>query len=242
VVIERLGDDITYETTRSGRTLAVVERRYALFAQNSGQIVIEPLLFEGRVTRGRQSRFDPFARGNVVRVRSKPVKLEAQPIPAAFSDRVWLPAQQVFLIESWPDNSQEFRVGEPVTRTLTLRANGLGSSQLPEIGASVPDGIKQYPDQPALKNRVDDAGLVAIRQEKVALIPSRSGTFILPEVEIPWWNTRTNELEHARLPARPIDISPAIGAPDGPAPQSNTPPVITTDETEAAPTARSLLW
>jgi hypothetical protein len=238
VVIERLGDDITYETTRSGRTLAVVERRYALFAQNSGQIVIEPLLFEGRVTRGRQSRFDPFARGNVVRVRSKPVKLEAQPIPAAFSDRFWLPAQQVFLIESWPDNSQEFRVGEPVTRTLTLRANGLGSSQLPEIGASVPDGIKQYPDQPALKNRVDDAGLVAIRQEKVALIPSRSGTFILPEVEIPWWNTRTNELEHARLPARPIDISPAIGAPDRPAPQVDTPDVITTDETEAAPIAR----
>jgi hypothetical protein len=237
VVIERLGDDVGYETQRGGRTLAVVERRYALFPQSSGKIVIDPVLFEGRVTRGRQSFFDPFARGNVVRIRSEIVEIDAQPIPAAFSGRIWLPAQQVFLIESWPDNSQEFRVGEPVTRTLTLRANGLGSSQLPEIGAGVPDGVKQYPDQPIFENRVADAGLVAIRQEKVALIPSRSGTLILPEVEIPWWNTRTNELEYARLPARPIDVLPATGAPTQPAPQTDTPAVRATDETEAAPTA-----
>lgn len=234
VVIERLGDDITYETQRGGRTLAVVERRYALFAQSSGQIVIEPLLFEGRVTRGRQSRFDPFARGNIVRVRSEPVELEARPIPATFSGSVWLPAQQVFLIESWPDNSQEFRVGEPVTRTLILRANGLGSSQLPEIGAQVPDGIKQYPDQPLLENRVDDTGLMAIRQEKVALIPSRADTFILPEVEIPWWNTRTDQLEYARLPARPIDVLPAAGAPAATETPPDAPPVSVEDGAEVA--------
>lgn len=234
VVIERLGDDITYETQRGGRTLAVVERRYALFAQSSGRIVIEPLLFEGRVTRGRQSMFDPFARGNIVRVRSEPVEFEARPIPAAFSGSAWLPAQQVFLIESWPDNSQEFRVGEPVTRTLILRANGLGSSQLPEIGAQVPEGIKQYPDQPVLENRVDDTGLMAIRQEKIALIPSRPGTLILPEVEISWWNTRTDELEYARLPARPIDVLPAAGAPAESESPPDAPPVSATDGPEAS--------
>jgi hypothetical protein len=236
VVIERLGDDVAYETQRGERTMAVVERRYALFAQSSGKIVIEPLLFEGRVTRGRQSAFEPFARGNVVRVRSEPVELEALPVPSDFSGRVWLPAHQVFLIESWSDNNQAFRVGEPVTRTLTLRANGLGSSQLPEIGATVPDGVKQYPDQPLLENRIDDAGLVAIRQEKVALIPSGAGTFILPEVEIPWWNTRTDQLEYARLPARPIDVLPAAGKPVGTEPQPDAPAVIA-GEPQAAPAA-----
>jgi len=142
----------------------------------------------------------------------------------------------VFLIESWPANSQEFRVGEPVTRTLTLRANGLGSSQLPEIHASVPDGIKQYPDQPVRENRVDDNGLVAISQQKVALIPARPGTFVLPEVEIPWWNTRTDELEYARLPARPIDVLPAAATSADTEIQPGAPAVTTGDETLAAPT------
>jgi hypothetical protein len=113
-------------------------------------------------------------------------------------------------------------------------ANGLGSSQLPEIGAQVPDGIKQYPDQPLLENRVDDTGLMAIRQEKVALIPSRADTFILPEVEIPWWNTRTDQLEYARLPARPIDVLPAAGAPAATETPPDAPPVSVEDGAEVA--------
>ena len=70
VIVERLGDDAGYETQRGGTRYAVVERRYALFAQNSGPAVIEPLLFEGRVPTGRQSMFDPFSQGRPVRVRS----------------------------------------------------------------------------------------------------------------------------------------------------------------------------
>ena len=239
IVIERLGDDVGYETQRGGRTLAVIERRYALFPQSSGKIVVEPLRFEGRATRDRRFALDPFGRGNIVRIRSESVELEVQPIPADFNGRVWLPAQQIFLIESWPENSQEFRVGEPVTRTMTLRAGGLSSSQLPEIDAAVPDGIKQYPDQPTLENRVDDAGLVAIRQEKVALIPSQPGTLILPEVVIPWWNTRTNKLESARLPARPIDVLPAAGSAADSESQPQTPSVIESGELQDALATRT---
>lgn len=218
VIVERLGDDVSYETQRGGRRLAVIERRYALAAQNSGRITIEPFVFEARVVGGSQSAFDPFARGRIVRARSEAVEIDVRPIPAGFAGPAWLPARQLFLVESWPDDAPEYRVGEPVTRTLTLQANGLGSSQLPEIGAGVPNGIRQYPDQPVLEDRVGDTGLVGSRQEKVALIPSSAGTLTLPAVEIPWWNTRTDRLEHARLPERTIEVVAAAGAPAAPAP------------------------
>ncbi len=215
VVIERLGDDVGYRTQRGGVSFDVVERRYAMFAQSSGSVVIEPLLFEGRIGGRAQSVFDPFTRGRVVRVRSDPVEIEIRAIPPAFTGPVWLPARQVLLVESAPEGTQVFRVGEPVTRTLSLRANGLAANQLPEIDARVPDGIKQYPDQPVLENRADEDGVVGIRQQKVALIPSRAGTLTLPAIDIPWWNTRTDRLEHARLPARVIEVSPASGSPPG---------------------------
>jgi len=213
VIIEKLGDDAVYETSRGGIRVSVVERRYAMFAQNSGPIEIEPLLFEGRIMPGTQSMFDPFARGRTIRTRSDAVTVNVQPIPAGFKGHTWLPARQILLSENMPNDRRKYRAGEPITRTLSLQATGLASSQLPEIDAPVPPGIKQYPDQPVLENRVGEGGMVGIRQEKVALIPEQAGTFILPAIEIPWWNTQTNQMKVARLPARKIEVLPAPGQP-----------------------------
>ena len=211
VISERLGDDISYETQRGGSSLAVIERRYAIFAQQSGPLIIEPLLFEGRAGGRSTTVFDPFGSGRVIRARSEPIAIDVQPIPTGFSGRTWLPARNLLLVESMPEDNQAFRVGDPVTRTLTLRAEGLASAQLPELDVRVPEGIRQYPDQPVLENRIEDAGFVGIRQEKVALIPSQAGKLTLPGVEIPWWNTRTDKLEYARLPERIVDVAPAAG-------------------------------
>jgi len=208
VIVEKLGDDVAYETTRGGTRVGIVERRYALFAQNSEKIVIEPLRFEGRVSQNRRLGFDPFGRGRIVRKQSDPIEVDVRPIPAEFSGTTWLPARQLMLVENSPDGTADYRVGEPLTRTLTLQASGLSASQLPEIDLPVPDGIKQYPDQPTLENRVSEDGLVAIRQQKLALIPSQPGKVTLPAVEIPWWNTQTGQQEYARLPARTIDVLP----------------------------------
>ena len=210
VIIERLGDDVSYETRRDGNRIAVIERRYALFPQNSTKFTIEPLLFEGRIADNRSFGFG--GRGRIVRVRSDAIEIEARPIPDGFTGRAWLPAKRVLLVESAPDSNLEYRAGEPFTRTLTLQATGLSSSQLPEIGALAPTDIKQYPDQPVLENRFGDDGLIAVRQEKIALIPSAPGQFTIPAIEIPWWNTQTDRMEVAHLPARTIEVLPAPGA------------------------------
>jgi hypothetical protein len=227
-VLERLGDDIGYETERGGLRYGVVERKYAIFPQRSGAITIQPLRFDGRVGTDRGFFAGPFESGRMVRVRSAPIELKVQPIPPAFPGRVWLPAGRINLIESWPGDTSTFRVGEPVTRTLTLSGVGLIASQLPEIGALVPDGIKQYPDQPVLETRPSGGVIVASRQEKIAMIPSRPGRFVLPEIEVPWWNTKFDRLEYARLPERVIDVLPATGLP--------VPPPVSSDiRTDSGP-------
>jgi len=236
VVIERLGDDVAYETRRDGNRIAVIERRYALFPQNSSKFTIEPLLFEGRITDNRSFGFG--GRGRIVRVRSDAIEIEARPVPSGFTGSTWLPAKRLLLVESAPDNNPEYRAGEPFTRTLTLQATGLGSSQLPEIGALAPPDIKQYPDQPVLENRFGDDGMVAKRQEKIALIPSAPGMFTLPAIEIPWWNTQTDRMEIARLPARTIEVLPALGAPvasQPAAPDAADEPSVNTEALSPAP-------
>jgi len=211
-LIQKLGDDVSYETRRGPDRVGIIERRYAIFPQNSARLTIGPVRFEGRIATSRQFGIDPFARGRIVRKQTDAITLNVKPIPAAFSGATWLPAKRLLLVENSPGTGGEYRVGEPFTRVLTLQATGLSSSQLPKIDVPVPDSIKAYPDQPVLENRPGDDGMLGSRQEKIALIPSRAGTITLPAIEIPWWNTDTQQMELAKLPPKTIEVLPATGA------------------------------
>ena len=210
-VIEKLGEDRNYDTQVMGRHFEVVERSFAIYPQASGAITVQPVQFQGRAGMPL-SLLDPFGPQPQTLVRqSAPVTIEVEPIPANFSGREWLPARQLHLADEWSREPPEFRVGEPITRTLTLTANGLTAGQLPELPAWVPDGFKSYPDQPALRDARSPAGIVGTRQEKTALIPSRAGNYVLPEIQIEWWDTGAGKPERAVLPARRIAVLPVEG-------------------------------
>ena len=126
------------------------------------------------------------------------------------------------ITEKWSKNPLELLPNEPVTRTLTLSAQGLTASQLPEMQEQLPADFKQYPDIPVLKNQQAAIGITGIRQQKNAIIPARAGEFTLPEISLPWWNSETQTMENAVLPERRVQVAAleseaAIEAPDLPA-------------------------
>ena len=257
-VVEKLADDISYESLRDGKRFRVVERKYAIFPQRSGSIAIEPVLFTGQVGTRTRFLFEPFGgKSRITRRRSERIQLTAKPIPDSFPIGRWLPATQLQLQEIWSKEPPEFQVGEPITRTVALIAGGLTAGQLPEIEASIPPGFKQYPDQPNLDNQASKEGVVGIRQEKTALIPTTSGENVLPALEIPWWNTEQNRIEYARLPKRKLIVQAAAptsttqqipGTADKLDPKTSTPvsePRLTTEvRTKTAPVAQenSVFW
>ncbi len=233
-VVEQLGDDKQYRAYRGGRAHLVLERRYALFPQQAGKLHIAPVLGELEIGDGRNGFFDPFGRRNrIKRLRSQALDIEVKAIPSKFSGGHWLPAAEIQLVEEWPDSKDGkpvFKVGEPVTRTLSLLADGLTSAQLPELTPAAIDGIKQYPDQPSLHDNKKTDGIIGIREERIAMIPTRAGRYTLPAIEIPWWNTKTKRMETARIPARKIQVaataasaSPPVTAPTEPASQQAMP-------------------
>lgn len=226
-VVQRVDEDHRFQSFRSGRRYQVVERRYALFPQRSGTLTIPPLGLRAQVVQGgapSAGLFGLLDRQMTTRqVRSEPVTLEVQPQPADWGNAPWLPAAAVTLTEQWGSDPPLFRVGEPVTRTLVLNAVGLTAAQLPELSPPLPDGLKTYPEQPALSDNHGDGGLTGIRQESVALVPARAGRLTLPAVAIPWWNTTTGRREVASLPERSVEVLPATGDAAAPAPAAAAP-------------------
>lgn len=206
-VLNKFGEDRSYDKIIDGRRFVIYERQYVIFPQQAGILNIPPIQYSGVTGRSSRGFFDPFgASGKAVRSLSKAIQLNVQAIPPNFKGQHWLPASKVTLNESWSPNPPQFKVGEPVTRNIIITAEGLTAAQLPELPTGNIAGFKQYPDQPGLDDRLSNQLLIGQRIEKVALIPTAAGQYTLPEITIPWWNTQTQKQEIARLPAKTVQV------------------------------------
>lgn len=237
-VIEPLGDERDYRTRIADKSYLVLEKQFALFPQQNGRLRIAPVMAEVRLPSG--STFDPFRTGGEIRrLRSQQVFIDVESIPPAVAGSYWLPATRLELREEWQSDLDELVAGEPITRSLTLVADGLTAAQLPELAMLQIDGIKQYPDQPGLQNSRSSKGITGKREQKVALIPGAEGIYRVPEISLPWWNLETGKLETATIPARELSVAAATTA-------VVQPPVAAPPVTEAvgqAPPANNFwLW
>lgn len=230
VLVKQIGKDIQSSTTRNGRNYQVVERKYLLFPQRSGTLSLDGPVLDAQVqASGGNNPFgnDP-AFGNLfgqmpiagmlsatrpIRLHGKTITLNVLKRPAAATGASWLPAQNVTLQETWKPDSGAIHVGDPVTRHLQLTALGLTGAQLPDLGSlmQVPDGINTYPDQSSTKDAIQGDTVLGSRDQDIALIATRPGHFELPEVKLNWWDTVHNVQHVITLPARSLDILPAVG-------------------------------
>lgn len=258
-VIERLGEDKRFTTEWGGKGYQVIERQYALSPEQSGHLHIPPVVFKGSLPaeRGNRSprqtspfdhfRNDPFFErffsddlftalepGRPVRVRSQGLDIEVKPKPAA-SRGHWLPAEDLILEDSWAGKVPELRVGEPVTRTLTLRARGLSGFQIPQIPLALGDAVKVYPEVPRNDTHSDGTFIYGTSQQGFTLIPQRGGELRLPEMRITWWDTRADQEREAVIPAIAASVRPGSQTPADAAPTPE--PSATTNDQPSTRTA-----
>jgi len=245
-VVEKLGKDKDFQTVRNGMHYDVIERNYAIYPQKSGSLDIPPLVFDGEILQGGNGFFplDPFnQRTRHKRLRSQAEHITVNAIPAAFHGAQWLPARSLQLDENWSPDTPQFTVGQAVTRTIAVMADGLTASQLPSLAAGAIDGVKQYPDQPTLKDTQSSSGVTGLRTEKIAYIPTRAGTLSLPAIKMAWWNTDTEQMEVASLPAHTFTVLPAPAggnAASSPAPATSRPQAARQAAAAGAATPSSL--
>ncbi len=212
-VVKRLGNDTTYETTRQGKTYKVIERRYAIFPQQSGKLIINPQVFTGQIIDNHainSSGFGGMFGNNIKAIRDvvPATHLMVKPIPKAGKKaNNWLPATKLSLKEHWSADPKTFQVGIPITRTISIDAQGVTGAQLPQLSPKKLKHANVYSDQPIIKTVDAGSALVGLRQEKIAIVPTKSGKLHIPPIVVQWWNTKTHRLEQARLPGKTYHVS-----------------------------------
>ncbi|SMF40060.1 Oxygen tolerance [Alteromonadaceae bacterium Bs31] len=204
-IVEAL-DETSYRRNIAGVNYNVAEFNYALFPQTSGTIDIPSQRWTAKlVQNARRSVFGlQGGRYELKRVDTDQIILQIQPKPSAFpSNATWLPSSNLVLEEKWNKDPDSFKVGEPITRSVVLKAEGLTASQLPDIvGESGDPTLKFYPDQPILMDNKDTKLFASQRTETLAIVVSEGGEVTIPAIRIPWWDTKTDSLKYAELPQR----------------------------------------
>lgn len=222
LVAKHLGQDKQYVATVGGRRYQVVEQHYALTPERSGTLEIPALQFRGTTLDMR----DPgsfFSRGREVGARSQPITLQVRAQPAGWPDgQPWLPVESL-LLQDQSALPTQVRVGDAITRSVRLQAQGAGFEQLPELQLRGVDGADIYPDKSETSTRDDGSWLYGQRIRKFAIVPNRAGTLRIPAMQVTWWNTQTDRLQTTDLPAHTISVLPAVGAGAAPAQAAPTP-------------------
>ncbi|MHA6575087.1 BatD family protein [Pseudomonas yamanorum] len=209
--IEQLGESRTYEKVINGIRHGVIETRYAIYPQHSGTLTIPTQTFSATLVEPRPAQDNNpqgSKPGKLIHVSSPELSLTVKAKPAMYpADAPWLPARSLTLTESWNPEPDHVQVGDSLTRSLTLKAEGLAGAQLPPLALSDIPGLRRYPDQPVLSNQNNDRGLIGSREDREALVPNRVGALELPAVEVVWWNTHEDHLERTSLPARTLQVA-----------------------------------
>jgi hypothetical protein len=203
-VIESLGPQQEYTRVRGNQRYRMIERRYAVYPQTPGQLTLAPVEFEGsfRSANGRLQ---------ILRSSEQLFDMPVKDIPPQFSGSVWLPATGLELEESGLPDDNRVTSGDNLTRQLTLRASGLPDATLPPFPAQTAPGLRTYPEPAKRATDINTDGLMSIMQQASALVPVQAGELRLPEIRVPWWDTKSDSEKVAIIPERVLMVAPGSG-------------------------------
>lgn len=172
-----------------------------------------------RMLRNTPFANDPMLRGGLMAnpgapQATRPLTAHAQgltfdvkPRPAA-AQGGWLPAENVTLHDSWQEAAPQFKVGEPVSRVITIEARGVAGSQIPTLASGASANARVYPESADNQTRLDGQSIVGVSKQTVTYILSAEGALDIPALELAWWDTRADGQRTASLPARRFEVKP----------------------------------
>lgn len=238
---------VDYQKTLGQTAYGVSEFKYAVFPDASGTITLDRQTWTVRTTdQANMSRFGlGGGRYKLHRAKTDPITLTVLAKPDTYpTNHYWLPAKNVQIEQQWSRDLSEFKVGEPITRTVTVTAIGASGEQLPVIfPAYQGEDFKFYPDKPKQDSNLSAQGVVGTRTESIAIVPSHGGELTLPEVSVTWWNSAKKQVEKARLPAVTFSVpeteeSKSLGAQNA----AQTQPVVSLNDNIPPQPAGVLSW
>lgn len=188
---------------------AYLLRRRALFPLRAGELVVDAV--EAQVNLGLAMFWG--APQDSVKRRSTALKLVIKPLPADGQPPAFEASNVGELSLTAKATPQRLPLGQPVQLKVVLEGVGnLKGVQVP--GPRLPAGLKTYDPTVTDKVRLGGGRYGGTRTLEWVIIPERTGAFVIPPLEIPYFNPGRGAYDVARTPPLDLEVTaPPEGAP-----------------------------
>ncbi|WP_460729432.1 BatD family protein [Lysobacter rhizosphaerae] len=229
--LQQVGEDARYSREVAGRRYEVIERRYQLIPERSGELRIPGAVFEGRGTGGF---FDELFgdRGGALNAQAPVRVLQVQPIPAN-APQPWLPLRDLQL--RYATSPRDLRAGNAGALVIEAVADGVTAAQMPELQLPPIDGVQVFADPVQADETFRDGRPRVKLTRRFSLVPSRAGAARLSGLRIDWWDVGAGARRTAALPPLAWTVAAADGTP-APATVANTTAATAATAATPAPT------
>lgn len=98
-------------------------------------------------------------------------------------------------------SSQGLKVGDSITRTITVTADGIPAMLIPPVTFAPIDGLPVYLSQPVLRDVADGrtGAQKGTRTDQAVYLLQKAGDYSLPPISIGWWNVRDQKVERTQV-------------------------------------------
>lgn len=201
--VEPLGQQ-SFQKADNGVARQIVKLKYAVFPKSAGELIIPIMTYTGLI--GAQGSLFG-SRGQQIVARSDQLKIRVNSAPEKDS-APWFPAENVVISSKWSAEPKALKIGEPITRTITITSVAQRSNVIPPLPQIDAVGqYKTYKDQAQLDSKKSERGFVSTRVESEAIVASSEGELQLAEVKLPWFDVGAKRWKVAVLPAETIVVS-----------------------------------
>ncbi len=206
---EVVGNTAPYFQRIENRNYRVIERKYALFPTQTGELTIGRASLTTTVA-SRNARRDPFdmfgdlfPQGQQIVVKSEPIKITAKPLPTEGKPDNFTGTVGKFTITASADKT-EVELNQPVT--VSVKISGVGN--IKSVGEPVIEESSDFRVYRAASNenltKVDDKiGGTKVYEE--VFVPKRPGMLQIPALSFNYFDPKTNKYQS--LTTQPITLS-----------------------------------
>lgn len=195
VIAKQRNQLATNFTQRKGRDTWSRQRwEITLYPQASGRYVIPPIAVNIQVSA-------PNGENVSGTLYTEPIEFDAK-LPSGLlgSDSVWFSASDVDTNQEWTLSNEDLKVGDAITRTITIKAQDSLSVLLPNLLTNESnESYQAYPQPHRLDDTQTRGDYQSSRIEESVYVIQQGGEFSLPELKFQWWNSEKGELESVVL-------------------------------------------
>lgn len=179
-----------YTARKNGETWSRQRWEITLYPQKSGDYVIPRLPVRVQVSGDDGEKVSGT-------LYTQPIKFKTQlPSGLLTDDTPWFSATSVDVEQQWQQSNENLKVGDAITRTVTIKAKDSLSVLLPDLLESESTAQYQaYPQPHKLDDTQERGDYRSERIEESVYVIQQGGDFTLPELTFQWWNTKDKQLE-----------------------------------------------